>query len=71
LEHALVAVDVKVVVDADDSDICGKGFEVGDERLPGCVIVAAVVLDDRFWRVDVEVPAAPSAAARVVDIRRG
>jgi hypothetical protein len=70
-DDAFVAVDEEVVVDAEDADVVWEPFEVGDVACPGVVVVRAVVLDDGFWRVDVQIPAAPDAAARIVVEVRG
>jgi hypothetical protein len=73
VEDALVSVDEEVVVDPDCFDVGWEVFEVCEEVVPsGGRVTTRIVLDERFRRVDVEIPAAPDAAAWiVVGVRRG
>lgn len=66
IADALVAVEEEVVGDGDDGDVAGQAAEVVEVFLPGLWGIAAVFLVDRCWRVDVEIPAAPLAAAEVM-----
>ena len=68
----LVAVDGEVVVDAEDFDAGREIAEVVEVGVPSFGRVAAgVLVFEGFWRVDVEVPSAPEAAAWIVLVRCG